>query len=131
MGVVHTCPDVRYWSEVLCCTIMTHMNDLRSRPRTKADLENKYVIFLVNYFIGKARFSDSCKLRCIEQLILIRSVFSKGSVLRNTLCTRIALTTIFNTFYFHLPVHGKHANVGMSTSFALITFNTSIVLIDE
>ena len=28
MEVDHTCPDVRYWSEVLCCTIPTHMNDL-------------------------------------------------------------------------------------------------------
>ena len=26
--VVHTCPDVRYWSEVLCYIIPTHMSDL-------------------------------------------------------------------------------------------------------
>ena len=24
MDLVDTLPDVRYWSEVLCCTIMTH-----------------------------------------------------------------------------------------------------------
>ena len=24
MEVVHTCPDVTYWSEVLCCTTPTH-----------------------------------------------------------------------------------------------------------
>ena len=28
MEVVHTCPDVRYWSEIFCCTILTHMSDL-------------------------------------------------------------------------------------------------------
>ena len=27
--VVHTCPDIRYWSESLCCTkIPFHMSDL-------------------------------------------------------------------------------------------------------
>ena len=26
--LVDTLPDVRYWSEVLCCTIMTHISDL-------------------------------------------------------------------------------------------------------
>ena len=25
---VDTLPDVRYWSEVLCCTIITHISDL-------------------------------------------------------------------------------------------------------
>ena len=28
MDLVDTLPDVRYWSEILCCTIMTHINDL-------------------------------------------------------------------------------------------------------
>ena len=28
MDLVDTLPDVRYWSEVLCCTITIHMNDL-------------------------------------------------------------------------------------------------------
>ena len=28
MDLVYTLPDVRYWSEVLCCTIMTHISDL-------------------------------------------------------------------------------------------------------
>ena len=28
MDLVDILPDVRYWSEVLCCTILTHINDL-------------------------------------------------------------------------------------------------------
>ena len=28
MDLVDTLPDVRYWSEVLCCTIMTHIGHL-------------------------------------------------------------------------------------------------------
>ena len=28
MEVVHPCTDVRYWSEILCCTIPTYMSDL-------------------------------------------------------------------------------------------------------
>ena len=28
MDLVDTLPDVRYWSEVLCCTIITHISDL-------------------------------------------------------------------------------------------------------
>ena len=27
-ALVDTLPDVRYWSEVLCCTIITHVSDL-------------------------------------------------------------------------------------------------------
>ena len=27
MDLVDTLPDVRYWFEVLCCTIMTHISD--------------------------------------------------------------------------------------------------------
>ena len=27
MDLVDTLPDVRYWSEVLCCTIKTHIGD--------------------------------------------------------------------------------------------------------
>ena len=27
MDLVDTLPDVRYWSEVLCCTITTHIGD--------------------------------------------------------------------------------------------------------
>ena len=33
MEVVHTCPDVRYWSEVPCCTIPTHMSDLEVKVK--------------------------------------------------------------------------------------------------
>ena len=28
MDLIDTLPDVRYWSEVLCCTITTHIGDL-------------------------------------------------------------------------------------------------------
>ena len=28
MDLVDTLPDVRYWSEVLCCTIITHISEL-------------------------------------------------------------------------------------------------------
>ena len=28
MDLVDTLPEVRYWSEVLCCTITTHISDL-------------------------------------------------------------------------------------------------------
>ena len=38
MKVVHMCPDIKYWSVVLCCTILTHMNDLEVKV---TDLEKK------------------------------------------------------------------------------------------
>ena len=28
MDLIDILPDVRYWSEVLCCTILTHLSDL-------------------------------------------------------------------------------------------------------
>ena len=28
VDLIDTLPDVRYWAEVLCCTIMTHSSDL-------------------------------------------------------------------------------------------------------
>ena len=31
MDLVDTLPDVRYWSEVLCCTITTHISDLEAK----------------------------------------------------------------------------------------------------
>ena len=40
MEVVHTCPDVRYWSEALCCSMQTHMSDLEVKA---AELEIIYV----------------------------------------------------------------------------------------
>ena len=33
MDLVGTLPDVRYWSEVLCCTIMTHIGDLEVKVK--------------------------------------------------------------------------------------------------
>ena len=38
MEAVHTCPEVRCWSEVLCYTIQSHINDLEVKIR---DLEKK------------------------------------------------------------------------------------------
>ena len=37
MDLVDTLPDVRYWSEVLCCTIMTHSSDFEVKV---TDFEN-------------------------------------------------------------------------------------------
>ena len=31
MEIVHICHDVSYWSEVLCCAILTYMSDLDLR----------------------------------------------------------------------------------------------------
>ena len=31
MDLIGTLPDVRYWSEVLCCTITTHSGDLEAK----------------------------------------------------------------------------------------------------
>ena len=31
MEVVHTCPDIRCWSEVLCCIIRTNMSELEAK----------------------------------------------------------------------------------------------------
>ena len=33
MEVSHTCPGARYWSEVLCYTILTHMSDPEVKVR--------------------------------------------------------------------------------------------------
>ena len=56
MEEVHTCFDVRYWTEVLCCTIptqmsdlevkavkMTHMSDLEVKEVKVTDLEKNYI----------------------------------------------------------------------------------------
>ena len=40
MEIVHNYPDLRYWSEVLFCTILTHRNDLEVKVR---ELEKKYI----------------------------------------------------------------------------------------
>ena len=42
MEVVNTCPGVRYmyWSDDLCCTMLTHMSDLEVKV---IDLEKNYV----------------------------------------------------------------------------------------
>ena len=52
MEVIQTWP-VRYWSEVLCCTIPTHMSDLEVKV---TDLEKILLKFLVKVFRSKAEF---------------------------------------------------------------------------
>ena len=42
MKIDHTCPDARYWSEVLCCTIPTHMSDLQVKVMDFEILEAKH-----------------------------------------------------------------------------------------
>ena len=39
----------RYWSEVLCCTIMTHLGDLEVKV---TDLTNFVLKFLVKFFVS-------------------------------------------------------------------------------
>ena len=51
MEAVHMCPDVRYLSEVLCCTILTHTSDLEVKV---TDLEKIMFKFLVKFCRGKA-----------------------------------------------------------------------------
>ena len=53
MEEVHTCPDVRYWSEVLCCTIPTLMSDLEVKV---TDLEKHYVKVFGSSLRGNAQF---------------------------------------------------------------------------
>ena len=50
---VHTCPDVRYWSEVLCCTILTHTCDLEVKVTV---LQKLILKFLVEVLRGNAQF---------------------------------------------------------------------------
>ena len=38
LEVVHTCLGARYWSEVLCCTIPTYINDLEEVKVTEKNM---------------------------------------------------------------------------------------------
>ena len=49
MDQVDTLHVGRYWSEVLCCTIMTHLGDLEVKV---TDLRNFVLNFLVKVFIS-------------------------------------------------------------------------------
>ena len=44
MDLVDTVPDVRHWSEVLCCTIATHIGDLESRSQTLKNFKLKCLV---------------------------------------------------------------------------------------
>ena len=48
MQVVHTCPDVRYCSKVLCCTIPSYMSDLEIKVRLRKKI---MLTFLVKFFL--------------------------------------------------------------------------------
>ena len=49
MDQVDTLHVGRYWSEVLCCTIMTHLGDLEVKV---TDLQNFVLKFLVKVFMS-------------------------------------------------------------------------------
>ena len=67
MEVVHTLLVVRYWSEVLCCTITTHMTDLEVNSWTWK--ENNYISFSLKFLESK---HNSGKLCCpVTALITI------------------------------------------------------------
>ena len=57
MEVVHTCPDVRYWSEVLGCTIPTHMSDIEIKV---INLEKIMLKFLVKVLEAKPDSGELC-----------------------------------------------------------------------
>ena len=59
MQVVHTCLALRYWSEILCCTIRIHKCDLESQTQ-----KNKKIClsFWLKFLEAK---HDSGKLRCL------------------------------------------------------------------
>ena len=59
MEVIRTCPDVRYWSEVLYCTVPTHMNDVEVKA---VDLEKKIDFWLK--FLEAVAKSVSGELCC-------------------------------------------------------------------
>ena len=49
MGLVDTLPDVRFWSEVLCYAIMTHISDLEVKVM---DFEILSVSFWFKFFVS-------------------------------------------------------------------------------
>ena len=63
MEVVHSCPDVRYWSKVVCCTISTHMSDLEVKV---TDLERNLLDVLVKVFSQKCYSGElSCPVTAL------------------------------------------------------------------
>ena len=63
MEVVYTCPDVRYWSEILCCTIPTHEWPWGQWTQKKKNL--------VEVFTGKALFRQATLLSCDSSVFLV------------------------------------------------------------
>ena len=47
MNLVDTLPDVRYWSEVLCWTILTHLCDLEVKVKSFEILLKFFSTFLL------------------------------------------------------------------------------------
>ena len=62
MEIVHTCPDARYWSEVLCCNIPTHMSDHKVKV---TDLEKVFWLWVLEAVL------DSGELRCPTTALII------------------------------------------------------------
>ena len=44
MDLVDTLPDVRNWSAVICCTILTHINDLKVKVTDFEILSFKFLV---------------------------------------------------------------------------------------
>ena len=66
MNVAQTCTDVRYWSEILCCIILTHMSDLEVKV---TNLEKHYVKSLLLKFLEAKR--DSGKLHYLVTALIL------------------------------------------------------------
>ena len=58
MEVVYTCPVVRYWSEVLCCFIPTHMSNLEIKVTDLEKIMLKFFIKVLERIFFMFKFSD-------------------------------------------------------------------------
>ena len=66
MKVVYTYSDVRYWSEVLCCTIPTHTSGLEVKV---TDLEKKICLSFWLKFL-EAKVQSQASYAVLQQLLL-------------------------------------------------------------
>ena len=93
MEVVHTCSDVRYWFEVLCCTIPTHINDLEVKVMVVMDRKKKLIKFLETRGI-------QASYTILRQLLFILFLF------------RLYVT--FNNLFIHIMTvsgYGRELNI--------------------
>ena len=70
MEVVHTCPDVRYWSEVLYCAIPTHLSDLEVKITNLEILFMKILlkILKVKHNSGVLRCPGTALISCVSHM---------------------------------------------------------------